>query len=87
MIDEEWTNEIQCNRTVELSQDRCNPIATAALPRRKSGAMVGLEETEGLEVRFASEWRCEVHQVHEAEVGANFSFYLLVNVGSSAGGS
>lgn len=77
MIDEEWTNEIQCNRTVELSLDRCNPIATAALPRRKSGAMVGLEETEGLEVRFASEWRCEVHQVTRLKLVLTFLFTSL----------
>lgn len=62
---------------VELSPDRCNPTATVALPRRKSEAMVEQEETEGLEVRFASEWRQEAHQVMKLKLVLTFLYLSL----------
>lgn len=72
-IDDQWPNEMQCSTSVELPLGRCNPIATAALPRRKSEAVVGQEGTEE-QVRFASEWRCEMQQAVGLKLVLTFLF-------------
>ena len=77
LIDERWTNKLQCNKVVELSPHGCDPIATAVLPRRKAGAGVGHKVTERLEVRFASWWRPEAHQVIKPKSVLTFLFPSL----------